>query len=458
MSRVPFADPPWLRGLPSPYFNDSHKRFQVACRKFIDENLNKDALEWETSEEVPPTVFKTFADGNFLLPALPAPLPVEWLRKLGITHMPGEVSIEEWDYLHTMIYSDEMSRSGLAGPGGSITTGVAFGIPPLLHYGDRKLQERFLPELLLGRKRTCIAITEPDAGSDVANITTTAELQGDEYVVNGTKKWITNGVMADYATLAVRTGGEGSGAKGISLLVVPLDQPGVSRRRLKVSGQIIAGTSFIELSDVRVPKENLIGRENEGMKYIMHNFNHERMFISVGVTRQARVALSSAFAYVLQREAFGKVSDYGKFRPSIFKERTDRPFGKPLIDQPVVRHRLAKCGALLESQSAWVESFAYQLSKMPKKTADEELGGLTSLCKANAGIVLDECARCAVLLFGGNGYTRTGKGEIAEKIYREVPGARIPGGSEDVLLDLAIRQLTKRFLAETKKVKKRSKL
>lgn len=436
MSRVPFADPPWLRGLPSPYFNDSHKRFQVACRKFIDENLNKDALEWETSEEVPSNVFKTFADGNFLLPALPAPLPVEWLRKLGITHMPGQVPIEEWNHLHTMIYSDEMSRSGLAGPGGSITTGVAFGIPPLLHYGDSKLQERFLPELLLGRKRTCIAITEPDAGSDVANITTTAELRGNEYIVNGTKKWITNGVMADYATLAVRTGGEDSGAKGISLLVVPLDQSGVSRRRLKVSGQIIAGTSFIELSDVRVPKENLIGRENEGMKYIMHNFNHERMFISVGVTRQARVALSSAFAYVLQREAFGK----------------------PLIEQPVVRHRLAKCGALLESQSAWVESFAYQLSKMPKKTADEELGGLTSLCKANAGIVLDECARCAVLLFGGNGYTRTGKGEIAEKIYREVPGARIPGGSEDVLLDLAIRQLTKRFLAETEKEKKRSKL
>ncbi|RBQ68469.1 hypothetical protein FVER14953_21030 [Fusarium verticillioides] len=88
---------------------------------------------------------------------------------------------------------------------------------------------------------------------------------------------------------------------------------------------------------------------------------------------------------------------------------------------------------------------------MPKETADQELGGLTALCKANAGIVLDECARCAVLLFGGNGYTRTGKGEIAEKIYREVPGARIPGGSEDVLLDLAVRQLTKQFRAQLAK-------
>ncbi|KAH7231407.1 long-chain specific acyl-CoA dehydrogenase [Fusarium redolens] len=401
--QVPFADPPWLRGAPSPYFNASHRRFQAACRQFVDENLNKNALDWETAEEVLSNLFEVFAKGNFILPSLPAPLPVP---------------VEEWDTLHTMIYADEMSRSGLAGPPGSITTGVAFGIPPLLHYAEPQLQERFLPDLLVGRKRICIAITEPDAGSDVANITTTATLSGNEYIINGTKN------------MAVRTGGENSRGKGISLILVPLkDHPGVIRRRLKVTGQIVAGTSFIELDDIRVPRENLIGRENEGMKYIIHNFNHERMFISVGVTRQARVALSSAFAYCLQRKAFNKT----------------------LMEQPVVRHRLAKCGAILEAQWSWVESFAYQLSKMPKETADQELGGLTALCKANAGIVLDECARCAVLLFGGNGYMHTSKGEIAEKIYREVPGARIPGGSEDVLLDLAIRQLTKQFRAQLAK-------
>jgi acyl-CoA dehydrogenase len=148
------------------------------------------------------------------------------------------------------------------------------------------------------------------AGSDVANITTKADLSSDgkHFIINGAKKWITNGMMADMATMAVRTGPEGSGAKGISLLVVPLkDYPGVSRRRLKVAGQIVAGTSFIELDDVKVPRENLIGEEGHGMKYIMTNFNHERMFISIGVTRQSRVALSSAFAYCLKREAFGKV-------------------------------------------------------------------------------------------------------------------------------------------------------
>jgi acyl-CoA dehydrogenase len=118
---------------------------------------------------------------------------------------------------------------------------------------------------------------------------------------------ITNGIFADFATMAVRTGAPDSGAQGISLLVVPLDLPGVSRRRLKVAGQISAGTTFIELDEVVVPRENLIGEEGKGMSYIMQNFNHERLFISIGVTRSARVALSAAFEYCLKREAFGKV-------------------------------------------------------------------------------------------------------------------------------------------------------
>ena len=192
--------------------------------------------------------------------------------------------------------------------------------------------------------------------------------------------------------MAVRT--SGPGPLGLSLLVVPLlDYPGVSMRLLKVGGLQTSGTTFIELSDVRVPVENLIGQEGHGMKYIMTNFNHERLTIAIGVTRQARVALSSAFEYCLQREAFGK----------------------PLMEQGVVRHRLAKAGALLESQWAWIEQFVYQMTQLTKDEADIELGGLTGLAKAQAGMVMDECARCAVLLFGGNGYTRTGRGEIAER-------------------------------------------
>lgn len=314
---IPLSEPPWLTGAPSPYYDESHRRVQAACREFIHENLGRHALEWETAEDVPLHVYGTFAKAGFLLPSLPCPLPVEWLKKVGVTHMPGNVPVEEWTSLHGMIYGDEMSRAGLAGPAGALTTGMAFGVPPLLHYADRQLQERYLPDLLTGKTRTCIAITEPEAGSDVANILTTAEVSkcGKFYIVNGSKKWITNGIWADCATMAVRTGPEGSGARGISMLVVPLaNTKGVMRRRIKVSGQISAGTTYIELDDVKVPRENLIGKEGEGMKYIMNNFNHERLFISIGTTRQARVALSAAFEYCMKREAFGKVCSSTRVR------------------------------------------------------------------------------------------------------------------------------------------------
>ena len=444
---IPFSEPPYLCGLPSPYYTPSHLRWQAACREFVTEKLHQHSLDWEREEHVPPDVFQKFAEANMLIPTLPAPLPVEWLKRLGIHDILGVVKVEDWDYIHTAIYCDEMSRSGLAGPGASLTTGMAFGVPPMLKYGDSALQEKFLPELLLGRKRTCIAITEPGAGSDVANIETIAEKSDDgkEYIINGTKKWITNGIWAHHSTMAVRT--SGPGPSGLSLVVVPLlDYPGVNMRRINTGGGHTSGSTFVELSDVRVPVSNLIGKEGHGMKYIMTNFNHERLTIAIGVTRQARVALSAAFEYCMQREAFGKT----------------------LMEQPVVRNRLAKAGALLESQWAWVEQFVYQMTKLTKAEADIQLGGLTAMAKAQAGMVLDECARCAVLLFGGNGYTRTGKGEIAERryrrhdgagsvadtiltgIYREVPMARIPGGSEDVMLDLAVRQLVKLYRSQTK--------
>lgn len=191
--------------------------------------------------------------------------------------------------------------------------------------------------------------------------------------------------------MAVRTGGPG--AAGLSVLLVPLkDYPGVTMRRLNVAGQKTGGTTYIELDDVAVPVSNLIGREGEGMRIIMTNFNHERLTIAVGVTRQARVALSAAVQYCLKREAFGKT----------------------LMDQPVVRHRLAKAGAELETMHAWVEQILYQLCHMNKEEGDLRLGGITALAKAKSAMVLNECAQCAVLLFGGNGFTATGQGELVE--------------------------------------------
>ena len=422
-STVPWAEPAYLRGLPSPYFRQTHLDFQKRCRAFLTEHFLPYVLEWETQGTVPEHVWHTFNKYNMLVPALKSPLPVAHLKAQGVNDILG-VPVEEWDYLHTAIWVDERSRSGISGPGSSLSPGFAYGIPPILSFGSKTLQEKFLPQMLTGKVRVCIAITEPQAGSDVANIQTRAvkSADGKHYVINGEKKWITNGIWSHFATMAVRTGGPGPG--GISLLVVPLkNHPGVKMRRLQVSGQMAGGTTYIELDDVKVPVENLVGKEGEGMKYIMTNFNHERLLIAMGVTRQARVALSAAVEYAMKREAFGK----------------------KLIDQPVVRHRLAKCGADLEALQSWIFEFVYQLNNMSKAEADDKLGGPTAALKAKAGMVFKDCAETAVLVFGGNGYTRTGQGELVEKIYRDVMGARIPGGSEDVMLDLSVRQLVKNY-------------
>ncbi|KAK5120591.1 hypothetical protein LTR85_006247 [Meristemomyces frigidus] len=432
---VPFSEPPYLCGLPSPYYTPELRDWQKACRAFISEHLTPFAYDWEREETVPSHLFDTFSKHRMLIPTLPSPLPVKQLKDCGIHDILGVVKVEDFTSFHNLIYNDEMIRSGLGGPGASMTVGMAFGVPPIIKFGNKQLQDRFLADAFHGRTRFCIAITEPDAGSDVANIKTTGvkSKDGKKYIINGTKKWITNGIWSDYAAMAVRTGGPGPG--GLSMIVVPLkNHPGVEMRRLKVSGQVSAGTTFIELDDVEVPVENLIGEEGMGMRYIMTNFNHERLTIAIGTTRQARVVLSAAFAYCLKREAFGKT----------------------LMEQPVVRHRLAKAGALLESLWAWVEQFVYQMCNMTKEDADIELGGLTAAAKAHAGMVLKECADCAVLLFGGNGYTRTGQGEIAERMWREVNGNRVPGGSEDVLLDLMIRQLAKNYQRKTKELERPS--
>ena len=274
---VPFAEPSYLCGLPSPYFQKTHLEFQKRCRAWFEEHFIPFALEWETEGTVPPHVWDIFNKYNMLIPNLKSPLPVEWLKRLNISHI-LLVPVEDWDSLHTAVWVDERARTGISGPGSSLSPGFAYGIPPILSFGSKALQERFLPELLTGKARTCIAITEPHAGSDVANVQTTAKKQGNHYIVNGEKKWITNGIWAKYAPMVVRTGGPGAG--GLSMLVVDLEAPGVSRRRLDVQGQRAGGTTYIELDNVKVPAENLVGEEGRGMIYTMTNFNWERLLIS----------------------------------------------------------------------------------------------------------------------------------------------------------------------------------
>jgi len=232
-------------------------------------------------------------------------------------------------------------------------------------------------------------------------------------VNNAIDYFITGGMKADYYTTAVRTGGEGIG--GISFLIIERDSPGITTRRINTNGWWTSNTAYIAFESVKVPVKNLIGVENQGFRYIMLNFNHERFLGAAMGNRMARVCLEDAFNYAKQRKAFGKT----------------------LIEQPVLRNKLAEMARQVEANHAFIEQIAYQLKC---KVPDQKLGGVIALAKVQSGKIMEFCAREASQILGGNSCIRGGKGERIERIYREARIACVGAGSEEVLQDLAIRQ------------------
>jgi len=214
----------------------------------------------------------------------------------------------------------------------------------------------------------------------------------------------------------VRTGGEGMG--GISLLLLERGMEGVTTRHMPCSGMWASGTSYVTFEDVRVPVENLIGEENKGFKCIMYNFNHERWGFVVQANRFARCCFEEAFTYAHKRKTFGK----------------------RLIDHPVIRAKLAHMTRQIEATHAWLESCSQQLKVMRKEEANVKMGGPIALLKAQASQTMEFCAREASQIFGGLAYTRGGQGEKVERLYREVRAYAIPAGSEEIMLDLGVRQ------------------
>eukprot|EP01125_Pyxidicula_operculata_P017098 TRINITY_DN5952_c0_g1_i3.p1 TRINITY_DN5952_c0_g1~~TRINITY_DN5952_c0_g1_i3.p1 ORF type:complete len:308 (-),score=73.96 TRINITY_DN5952_c0_g1_i3:13-936(-) len=299
--------------------------------------------------------------------------------------------------------------------------GLAIGLPPVLHFGSKYLKDKVVRGCLSGEKIICLAVTEPSAGSDVANIQTEAKKSADgkHYIVNGEKKWITNGIFADFFTVAVRTGGSGMG--GVSLLLIEKEFPGVVTRRMDCQGVLSSGTTYITFEDVKVPVENLIGKENQGFMYIMNNFNHERWGMSIQGIRFARVCLEESFRYSFKRKTFGK----------------------RLIDHPVIRQKIANMIRQCESVQAWLEQITYQLTQMSHKEANVKLAGSISLLKAQMSVTFEFCAREASQIFGGLSYTKGGQGEKVERLYREVRSYAIPAGSEEIMLDLGVKQATR---------------
>jgi alkylation response protein AidB-like acyl-CoA dehydrogenase len=257
-----------------------------------------------------------------------------------------------------------------------------------------------------------------DAGSDVAGLTCEAKLSedGKHYIVNGEKKWITNGVWSDYFTTAVRTGSDGM--TGVSVLLIERSAGGVSTRRMDCQGVWSSGTTYITFEDVKVPVENLIGKENQGFKVVMTNFNHERIGIVIQSIRFARVCYEESVKYAHKRKTFGK----------------------RLIDHPVIRLKLAHMARQIEASYNWLENLVYQCQHMGETEAMLKLGGAIASAKAQSTTTFEFCAREASQIFGGLSYSRGGQGAKVERLYRDVRAYAIPGGSEEIMLDLSIRQ------------------
>ncbi|GAA5869287.1 hypothetical protein JCM16303_000416 [Sporobolomyces ruberrimus] len=425
-SLTPFAEPAFYRDLPSPYYKESHHKLRAAIRKWVDEHLMDIPYEWEEETKViDPKVYQQMAkDGLLVVLAYGTKIPKKWAKPDGTLF--GGVKVEEWDGFHDMIIIDEIHRCGSLGVGQGLCGGLQIGLPPVFNYGSQELQDRVLPEILSGKKRICLAITEPTAGSDVKNLSTSAVLSDDgkHYIVNGTKKWITNGIYADYFTTAVRTSGKAGEMKGISFLLVPKVE-GVTCKRMSMSGQHCAGTTFVTFEDVKVPVENLIGEKDQGFKLIMNNFKHERLMIIFVAQRLARVCIEDTMNYATKRKVFGK----------------------RLIDSEVIRNKFAHMARVVEAQQAWIEAIVYASDSLSHEEGNKKLGGTTALMKAHASITLELVAREAVQIMGGIAHTKGGIGERVERIRRDVKGVAIPGGSEEIMLDNGIRQEIRLALA-----------
>ncbi|KAK5989571.1 Acyl-CoA dehydrogenase AFT10-1 [Cladobotryum mycophilum] len=408
-SKVPFADPLWLsRGI-SPYYNNSHRQLQKETRAYVDAHILPFCEQWERQGSIPPEAFAEHARRGYMATAV-YPLAKDYL--LG-QRLPGNVAPKEWDGFHQMIVLDEVARCGYLGVVWGLTGGNAIGAPPLVNHGNEQQKQQFLPSILSGKTRFCLAITEPDAGSDVAGITTTAERKGDKYIVNGAKKWITNGMFADYCTTAVRTGGKGR--SGISALIIPLDAPGVTRRKMENSGVYASGSTYIEFDNVEVALSNLIGRENHGFEIIMSNFDHERLCLACISLRLARCCIEDAYVYASKRETFGR----------------------PLLTNQVIRSKFSASGRKVESAHALMEQLVYMAGEAGREA---HMGGLFANLKVVAAQVLEFVNREAQQTMGGVGYSRNGRGARVEQISRDVRVMVIGGGSEEILTDLAFSQ------------------
>ena len=375
----------------SPFYNQEHEDFRSQVRRFVEREIVPHIEHWEAAEQLPRELHRKAADAGLL--------------QIGFPERAGGVEVPDLFYM--IVLTEELAR---AGSGGLIASLMSHGIatPPICHTGSAEQIARFAAPVLAGEKIGALAITEPSGGSDVAALKTRAVRDGEHYVVNGSKTFITSGMRADYITCAVRTGGEGMG--GISLLVIEAGMPGFSRSPLQKMGWWASDTASLYFQDCRVPVANRIGPENMGFMAIMMNFNQERIMLATQAWAFAKVCYEDSLAYARERQTFGK----------------------PLIRNQVIRHKLADMKMRLDAVKAHLDILAWRVSHKQMPVAE------VCLLKNHACTALEWIANEAMQIFGGAGYLR---GSRVERIYRETKVLTIGGGSLEIMKDLAGKQM-----------------
>jgi acyl-CoA dehydrogenase len=376
-------------------FQDSPEEadFRAGVRAFVEREVAPHVATWDEAGEFPRALYRRAAQLGLLQLGYP--------EALGGT--PCGLRFR-------LIAAEEIARAGSGGLMASLFS-HNIGLPPVVAHGSAALQQRIVPPVLAGEQVAALAITEPGGGSDVARLRLRARRDGAHWVLDGEKTFITSGLRADWITVAARTGGPG--AAGVSLLAVPGDAPGLQRTPLQKMGWWCSDTAHLRFDAVRVPADHLIGEENAGFRMIMANFNGERLLMSAGACAFAQACLDEALDWARQRQTFGRA----------------------LLEHQVTRHRLVDMRMRIVATRAMLADVTARFERHP-----EDAPTVADICllKNQATQTMQHCADAAVQLLGGMGYVR---GTKSERIYREVKVMMIGGGAEEIMKELAARQL-----------------
>jgi alkylation response protein AidB-like acyl-CoA dehydrogenase len=368
-------------------FTEEHEALRDSIRAFVDRELAPHAEEWEETT-FPDSVFRRMGELGFL----------------GLS-MPEVYGGQGGDYYCNLVLAEELSRSHSGGLAMGLAVHTDMATPPILQFGTEEQKQRYLVPSIRGERISCLGITEPDAGSDVAGIRTRAVRDGDEWVINGSKTYITNGHRADFIVLVTKTDPD-AGYDGFSLFIVDMDLPGVVReKKLEKLGMHASDTALLAFQDVRVPTEALLGQLGKGFYQIMWELQGERLIGAAGCVAGAQAAFDRTLAYALERKAFGR--EIGHFQS--------------------IRHKFAAMATKIEASRQLVYTTAWRFANGEYPVRE------ISMAKLHAAQMCCEVADECLQIHGGAGYMRE---YGIERAWRDLRLNRIGAGTDEIMLDV----------------------